>query len=325
MSRKTFHTEFQSFILFFNIFGLARYSENYYIRGFLCIYSVVNVSIVFSMLISTVFVDLTFYFNTVSVIVSYVFVLSVTSTHFVCTFQTLLDKQCSLLRSLAEIDELFQQKLKHNFDYAKEKRSISFKILVIFMILVLINAMSIYHLYITSTLKYFWYPSYYSFGYIWMRSLQVSFYLILLNNRLNIIDRKLNEFTNSGDFLSKKWPVTSDSIQNKSHAIFIFHNSFRKALKYDQLMNLKRIYGKLFEISDLIDDSFGWSLLAIFTHSFIGITTYGYWLFLAINEINYDMLITSICFMFPVAIVTTVITYWCSSCFKSVIFFGSIK
>lgn len=32
---------------------------------------------------------------------------------------------------------------------------------------------------------------------------------------------------------------------------------------YDQLMTLKQIYGKIWDVSNLINDCFGWSLLAI--------------------------------------------------------------
>lgn len=321
MSRKTFRSEFKNFFILFHIFGLARFSDNPYISSLLFVYSVIQALIFFALLTSVVVLKITFDANAISTIVNYVFLGSVTLTPFVIMLQTIFDtnKQHSLVTSIDQIDELIHRKLGHHFNYAREKRSIWLKILLVVIILGFIQSFLIYRLYRLSSLGTL-YPAYYSFLLIWMRSIQIAFYMLLLNDRLKIVDEKLAEFRNTTGLSLNKWPVAQDTTTDKLNMIFVFHSSFSKGSKRERFLNLKRIYGKLFDISNLVNASFGLSLLAIFTHSLIDITTFAYLLFIAINDIdiNYDLLIISICLMLPAIIVTAVIAYSCSNCFKTV-------
>lgn len=53
---------------------------------------------------------------------------------------------------------------------------------------------------------------------------------------------------------------------------------------YSELMILKDVYGYIWDITNLINDTFGWSLLAVATQNFIEFTCNGYWLFLAMDS-----------------------------------------
>lgn len=53
---------------------------------------------------------------------------------------------------------------------------------------------------------------------------------------------------------------------------------------YTELMVLKDVYGYIWDITNLINDTFGWSLLAVATQNFIEFTCNGYWLFLAMDN-----------------------------------------
>lgn len=53
---------------------------------------------------------------------------------------------------------------------------------------------------------------------------------------------------------------------------------------YMKLMVLKDVYGYIWDITNLINDTFGWSLLAVATQNFIEFTCNGYWLFLAMDN-----------------------------------------
>jgi hypothetical protein len=55
-----------------------------------------------------------------------------------------------------------------------------------------------------------------------------------------------------------------------------FNNSSKfnpKVSLYEQLMTLKQIYGKIFDVCNLINDVFGWSLLFIVRTFFIAAST----------------------------------------------------
>lgn len=53
---------------------------------------------------------------------------------------------------------------------------------------------------------------------------------------------------------------------------------------YSELMTLKDVYGYIWDIANLINDTFGWSLLAVSTQNFLEFTCNGYWLFLATDN-----------------------------------------
>lgn len=83
----------------------------------------------------------------------------------------------------------------------------------------------------------------------------------------------------------------------------------------NELLALKLAYGKLWDTSCLINECFGWSLLAIITEYFIHLTTHGYWLFLTLNDlVNATQLIESVT---DIATVLCILIVLCQSCYAS--------
>lgn len=106
-----------------------------------------------------------------------------------------------------------------------------------------------------------------------------------------------------------------------------------KTTLYDSLMTLKQIYGKIWDVSNLINDCFGWSLLAIVkliiklansqinhfllqvTQYFIEFTSNAYWLFLALeNVLDHSVATQSLCSIFPIVLILTSMDYSCYQC-----------
>lgn len=139
--------------------------------------------------------------------------------------------------------------------------------------------------------------------------IQNMLYVDLMNDKLCLINKKLQDIVN----------------KNRDKLAFIFHpekiakNDFKGINKnsslYEQLMALKQIYGKIWDITNLINDCFGWSLLVIVTEYFIEFTSNGYWLFLAlIQSLDTSFTIFSLCSLFPIVIVLTAFAYSCYQC-----------
>lgn len=310
MLKKPFIREFRSFIIFFYLFGLAPISDNQRLRYILYINSFFQISLITYIFTSVTFLQSAAEESALSTIVNYLFLAGITSTHLIIMLQAFFARkeQFSLLKTFAEADVLLKKKLKYKSRYAHERHSIWLKFLIFATVLFLVKACFIYRLYF-SPYGEFWIPCYYSFFILRLRCLQILFYVFLLTHRLNVVSELLSEFTCSDTFLCEK-----------QKDFFLLDPSIAKSSKFERLLHIKQIYGKLYDINGLINDSFGWSLLVMFAQNFIGFTSYGYWLFATINDkvVDYNFAIICICLITPVIISITVLTYSCNTCSNAV-------
>lgn len=82
------------------------------------------------------------------------------------------------------------------------------------------------------------------------------FYVDLINEKLNLLNQKLDDIVHKNkDKLA--YVIFADKLQD-----FNGKKPFKKSL-YDQLLVLKQIYGRIWDVSNLINNCFGWSLLGI--------------------------------------------------------------
>lgn len=150
-----------------------------------------------------------------------------------------------------------------------------------------------------------------------VRCVQIVFYVDLLRELLGCVARRLRSMGGGGGGSNSrpkgsKWLLCPDKgewWQGK------MGQSVSKANRNSELRTLRAAYGKIWDTSCLINDCFGWTLLAIVTQYFIHLTTYGYWLFMIMAElIDVVQCIESLTDVLSVLFLLTAL---CQSCYAS--------
>lgn len=146
----------------------------------------------------------------------------------------------------------------------------------------------------------------YSMLLIRVRCIQNIFYVDLLKERLHWLAEKILTLAYYNDDDQNGIALVENNNKRAK-------NSMQNAM-YSELISLKRIYGSIWDTNCLLNDCFGWSLLAIVTHNFIHLTSHGYWLFLALSGMlpSYQIIDS----ILDIATVFFVMSLLCISCYK---------
>lgn len=317
--RKSFFDEMRSFVVFYLIFGLwPSWKELNEYKYLLIGYSIFSISLVFGVFLSAIFINKVLEDNTLSSAVAYSFLLSILATHLVIVVQALFYRKAlvRLMNKFTYVDKLFNQKLQIFISYKQERRQLWMRFIIILGILVSIKFALIIHLQWRGQLVSFWYHCFYSIWVNRIRCVQVLFFVYSLRSRLILVNEKLREILSAIGV-----PDNVNYIQPKpKNVVFVLDTSFTRHSIYERLLNLKEIYAELYEICELINITFGWSLLAIITQAFIDFTSNSYWTFLALEQPVPDIqhALDCICLLIPIVLMLGTMAYFCSSCSRSV-------
>lgn len=320
MSAKTkLVAEIRGFIILFAIFALWPTLPKAKYRLLLRAYSVVCIIYVISVFISEIFFTNESTGHTLSSIVEYSFFWSILFTHLIVIVDALKnsDAQMRLIRKFSYVDWLFKHKLQLTIHYRNEMRSLFIRIAIVVIILVAIRIGLTLHLSHEGRINSFWYQCMYSVWILRMRSVQIAFVLFLLRARLRYVRDKLKDVLISRSFYAdslNQWHFLHD--ENK---VFILDSSSKHSL-YDRLLNLKQIYGELYELCEQINITFGWSLLTIIAQNFIDFTGNSYRIFCSLTTDHRDIAhaIDSICLLTPIVWIFGTIVHYSSTCTRYV-------
>lgn len=140
-----------------------------------------------------------------------------------------------------------------------------------------------------------------------LRAIQVSFFVVLVQNRLQFIIDELKH-------IRMKSTTQINCIRRRK--------SFIHRADFTQILHLKIIYGELYETYGLINKSFGWSLLAVIIVYFADIIAVCYADFekMAVLDTLPDSrdLRILLSFVVPIFIVLGTLCFYCSSCYQRV-------
>lgn len=318
--KATFSKQYKTFQVLFTIFALMPFSTNKiirYIHNFHFIVQILQVFLVFS----GASVIRTGGESSLRIILAYTFSYGICLTHLVVSLDAFFTrrKQFKLLNSFELVDKLFARKLNYRLDYLKEKRSL-WRVFVAFM--AAFSTLSVYNsykrLYTAGTDFKIWYFHLYPTYHLRMRSFQILFYAILLNNRLKILNEKLNEFVADDYF---RQPIDLDAgKETEIEFIFSYSNDYTSYIKHQRLSVIKHLYGKLSDINDLINDTLGWSLLILLTFHFINFVNGVYRIFVSLNSevIEFTALFQIFIVFSPALLYTLPVLYFCDGCKKTV-------
>lgn len=298
----------------FAIFGLWTSWNNKKHKLVLKVYSTVLLILI---IIAFVFAKYSTEFNdlfkkvTLSTTVTYLLYLVLLLAHLVIAFESLYKSkmQENLIQAFSTVDQLLSVKTNNFISYSAEKRKILIcNIVMIFVILFLKIPFIIYAQY-KPHLKKFAYPYMYSTWILRLRLVQVIYFVILIRSRLILMNEELVK-------------IQSEVNENYPHRSMrdVVSDSRRVHTKYSmqqKLMSLKEIYGTLHDACELVNDNFGWSLLAIFMQTFITFTANCYWVFFLDKELGIAI-VTGVSFLIQNLFSLSILAFYCSSCFQCV-------
>lgn len=322
MSAKiSFFEEMRIFIGIFLLFGLWPTWQTTRYKYVLIVYSIFSISIVFGIFLSAIYINKVLEDNTLSTAVAYSFLLSILATHLIIVLQSLFYRksQMKLIQKFSNVDRLFSTKLQISMSYQKEKTAMFIRFSSLLFAFVSIKVALMFHLHYSGRLSNFWYHCLFSIWIMRLRCVQVLFFVYLMRARLILISDKVKEILAAKTNNTNQFDIIGDT----RNIVFVLDTSAAKYSVYDRLLSLKQIYGELYEICELINNQFGWSLLAIITQCFIDFTSNSYWTFLALEQQKPDIgnAINCVSLLIPIVIILSLMAYYCSSCSRYVIKF----
>lgn len=322
MSAKiSFFEEMRIFIGIFLIFGIWPTWQTTRYKYVFIIYSIFSISIVFGIFLSAIYINKVLEDNTLSTAVAYSFLLSILATHLIIVLQSLFYRksQTKLIQKFSNVDRLFSTKLQIFMSYQKEKTAMFIRFSSLLFAFVSIKVALMFHLHYSGRLSNFWYHCLFSIWIMRLRCVQVLFFVYLMRARLILISDKVKEILAAKANNTNQFDIIGDT----RNIVFVLDTSAAKYSVYDRLLSLKQIYGEIYEICELINNQFGWSLLAIITQCFIDFTSNSYWTFLALEQQTPDIgsAINCVSLLIPIVIILSLMAYYCSSCSRYVIQF----
>ena len=172
-----------------------------------------------------------------------------------------VNKQTEIYRKFDQIDLTLANQLHVHIDYKKIRRRLIIKYTLLILALIAIHGVSI-----VSVTYYGVAFSYYvhliiPVGATRLRCVQNMFYVDLINEKLKSMNQKLNDMV-SRNHDKMAYILFSHKLQK-----FDVKEKTISSSLYEQIITLKQIYGKIFDVSNLINDVFGWSLLFVVSYS----------------------------------------------------------
>lgn len=302
-----FFKQMRKFFLFFVLFGLWSSWTNSKHKFLIQVYSILPTI--------TVFLCLTFFsqfydYNSLGKTISNTSFILILTVHSIVSIETLLSTniQIQLIEKFSLVDRLFSTKLRVAIPYHREKRSLFTQNCIFVPIMVVSKIGIAVYFYIRRHSINFTVSSMYPTLFLRLRLIQVLFFVYLMRARLNLIKLELMKFR-----WSDRCPIISVA---KSNVVFM-ENAPVKQSTYDRLIYIKRIYGELYEISELINSTFGWSLLTIVTISFLRSTVHVYMVFSNLHDNAHNIarsLVFLIIILIPNVVVLVTLAMCCSSC-----------
>lgn len=325
--KNIFTREWSSFIKIFQRLSLFPYSSNPIGHNLLISYSALNILAIGAICYSAIFiyhvVEVT---GTIARLVAGLVFYGLLAVHVLNIIQTFLSRhnQKKITQKFNNIDFMLQNKLYININYRQLRRRLLLKYFTILAVLFAIHGTSIATVTITGHFVPYCFHLVPTVALLRFRCIQSMFYVDNLKEKFRLMNKKLK------------------LIQAKQgkRIFFLFVNEFHQmteqqltAKRQNQLVALKRLQGNFLEVSNLINDCFGWSLLAIvktmksnvdtslivsclqFTLYFIDFTTNAYWFFLVLDSLeDPSILIHCICAIVPIVVILMSLAYSCHQC-----------
>lgn len=305
-----FFKQIRQLIILFIFFGLwSSWWPGSKYKWILRIFSIYSVHQELMIVTSVIYSYDLFKNHTLSAKVENCMYMIISLTHLVIVIESLVkrDAQVKLIQKFTLVDHLFSTRLKIRIPYKKEKCQTFVRNFTLLSIIILLKSVVSGYLHYHSKILISWYPALFSIWIMCLRTIQVILFVFVMRCRLMLINNELKCIHSAFDMEAK--------YEDSRQRVF-----FSKYTAYNRIKILKKIYGELYEVYELVNEIFGWSILAITTQCFVDFTFNCYWAFLYLQESNPDTLSLLICIslLLPIAMLSSVLTFYCSSCYQQV-------
>lgn len=302
-----FFNHIRGYIAFYCVFGMwSTWKDNQH-KWLLKTYSLLSISSVACSFWSAFLLRRFFDGISLSTSVASSSFFAIILTHSVVAVESILKSraQKQLIQKFTIIDQMFSRKVNGRLSYRKEKRELFFQNFALISMVLINKIIILSYAYFFSRSLNFMYFAAYSSWIMRLRPIQVLLFVRLMQNRLKLINKQLLNVQNVSQSMAAV-TITTAHISTS----------------FDRLLDLKYIYGELYEICDLINSIFGSSLLATITQSFIDFTMNWYWLFVNFEResTNYEVPVICTSLLLPNMIIVGILSFYSTSCLKEVTF-----
>lgn len=306
--------EIRHFLVLFSMLGLWPAWINSKYRALFTISLILNIAYIFGIFWSVFYYNAEFSYHTLSAIVQFLFLCGILMTHFTVIVEAFINRtaQMRLIDKISNADQLLHSKFQFNISYHNEKNTIFIRLASVMFTFMVLRTIFTFDLYYGYSINTFPYRLILSAWIIQLRSIQVLFFVYLLRTRLQFVSNQLKEMLIPSDFCGNR--KTQVKFFHDTTNIFVLDMSVAKRSLYDRLVNLKQIYGELHEICEIINVTFGWSLLTIIVQSLIDLISCFYWFYLALQESIHSLAIVCLVDLLPIIVLVVSMAYICSSC-----------
>lgn len=180
--------------------------------------------------------------------------------------------QAQILENIRSIDNIFQFNLCMEPQHKRETRNLNRHLLINFIITTITSILYAFSCTWTKPYLFVSYIATFTKYVYELKCIQLEVYLKMIDHRMKLMITYFSK--------NMKSDKTDSWTQEFSSVIKI------RSSRVERLITLKIIYSKLWRVSIMLNDCFGWSLLIIVVIKFISLTTNAYWLVL--NIINSD-------------------------------------
>lgn len=278
-----FTLELRYSLIGFKIFGLAPYSDQQSWNVALLLYSAFLVALTLLCACSAFFLADIFSSQastgTLASIIGQLMFCGLVATSLINLLQAVIfrEEATQLEERLDTIHSLITEKLFIEISCAHIQRRLCWKIFAIVLFLIVVYGANFYALAHYNESVGYNLHSLWPIVIIRARCIHNIFQVDLITAFLSFLNAKLEAIV---EISSRHKPT--DQFEQIKYAQAEFKQLTRSP--YTELMILKDVYGYVWDITNLINDAFGWSLLAVATQNFIEFTCNGYWLFLATDN-----------------------------------------
>jgi hypothetical protein len=283
MKSSQYSTEFSFFSTVFRAIGLYPHSTNPVFNHFLSGYTIIILIGISTLFTYGLFINSVIGSSgdSLSAMVEALVFAGVIVTNIINVLHAWFsrDEQFQIYEKFDEIDMHFQSQLHHSIDHPAAKKMVykKYGCLLLFMLVIQGILFSFNN---KISIRY-WLVLTFCVLSLRFRCFQTLFYIDSMDLKLKLLCDKLNSLIvqNQNDNYFEKMEKHPSFIQVND-----YHEYGSKVSVFDQLVIMKQIYGKIWDVANLINDCFGWSLLTLITQNFIEFTCNGYWLFLALDN-----------------------------------------
>lgn len=228
-------------------------------NNYLKFYSLLNFFITIAILISAFFIfPVLREENSLSLLVGGLVFVGILLTNLMNIFEAFISRkeQAKIYDKFDEIDKMLSNQLLININYKNICRRLLIKYALIAFVLLTIHAASIVSVVINELFLRYYIHLIFPVIIIRFRCIQNIFYVDLIKEKLNLLNTKLHK----------------DVVQRNHEKILFVVEKFQAPQRekktinislYDTIMTMKAIYGKIWDITNLCNDCFGYSLLFI--------------------------------------------------------------